>query len=251
MKLLSTKHITNTIGAAAILCSYNLQAAMIIDNTGAGPTICNTSEVSLSGSNADYCSGYFTPTSYSDSTQTDLVNDSTDGADWDYMYRVEDGIPDTETFMSDIELTLENDDVGQSDGTWTFSWMDNDVLTDPNLPLYVDLAFGFKAGSKNQDAGVAYFFFDDFLLTDDPFETSGSFSLQVDPIALSHESLFVRLGDEPSACPPGTIDRTIPGGPLVCEDPDVTPIPEPAPLFLISTGIIGFWVNRKNLRKAK
>ena len=107
-------------------------------------------------------------------------------------------------------------DAGQN--TFTLSWSDPDTINAPNLPYYIDLVFSFKAGNVNSGAGIAYFFFDNFLLTNNPFSTDGEYNLIVNK-DLSHNGFYARAGTQP--------DDEIPG------------LPEPNSVALLGIGLLG------------
>lgn len=218
------------LSAAALslgLLAQSSFATIVVTNTGASP-LCSATDVTLGGAGADYCAGYFGDLGNANpNTELARLNDVTDGSDWTFVYKVEDGKTEGSGLFGGILLTLVGVDVGDVSGDWTFAWEDTNGTAPSNLPLTVDIAAGFKAGSGAAGAGIAYFLFDDFLLTDDPYQSSGTFSLSVDK-ALSHESLFVRYGDD-GGSPPFNI-------------------PEPGMLLLIGAGLVGFGVAARRKR---
>lgn len=218
------------LSAAALSLGFLAQpsfATIVVNNTGANP-LCVATDVTLGSAAADYCAGYFGDLDKaSPATELATLNAATDGPDWTFVYKVEDGKTEGSGLFGGILLTLVGVDLGAVSGNWTFAWEDTDDTTPSNLPLAVDIAAGFKAGSGAAGAGIAYFLFDDFVLTDDPYQSSGTFSLSVDK-ALSHESLFVRYGDD-GGSPPFSIA-------------------EPGVLLLIGAGLVGFGVAARRKR---
>jgi hypothetical protein len=202
-------------------------AAIVVDTTGYTITTqCLPTEVTLGGSDADYCAGYFTNNT-NPQGEEDLLNDVTDGDDWSFVYKIgTDREGDIEIegdgLFSGIKLTLIDVSLDANSGFWTIQWEDTNGSDPLNLPLYLDLAAGFKAGTD-----LGFFLFDDFLLTKDPFQSSGTFDLEVNA-ALSHESLFVRLGTDPNGGGGG-------GG----------SVPEPGVLFLMGAGLLGLGLARR------
>lgn len=187
----------STLGALALaLAAQTAQANIVVDNTGANPG-CSVTEVTLGGSNADYCAGYFSLGNYSPATEKAKLNAVTDGDDWSFVYKVEQGDTESALFHG-IKFTLIDVNIDSVSGDWTIGWEDTDPGNAPDLPLYIDLAAGFKAGTGSSSSGIGYFLFDEFLLTNDPFSTSGTFTLSVNK-GLSHEALFVRYGSTTSS----------------------------------------------------
>jgi hypothetical protein len=210
---------------ALSLMAHGAHAAIMVNNSGANPP-CNVNEVTLAPvGQADYCLGYFSVPSSPGSEQT-LLNNRTDGGDFSFVYKVEEEGPEGTGLWETIKFTLTASTFDDDNGTWTISWVDTDTTQTYNLPLYVDLAVAFKAGAGPAGGGIAYFLFDDFLLTSDTLTRSGTFDLKVD-LDLSHSTLFVRLGTDP-------------------DDPDDPgDIPEPGVLFLMGAGLLGLGMARR------
>lgn len=221
------RFVKSSLAAAALglgMFALPAQATIVVNNTGANP-VCAPGDVTLGASAADYCAGYFGDLGNANpATETTRLNDVTDGGDWSFVYKVQDGNPEGSGLFGGIRLTLVDVDVGDVSGEWTIQWEDTNGTDSFNLPLTLDIAAGFKAGSGNSGAGIAYFLFDDFLLTDDPYASSGTFSLTVGK-GLSHESLLVRY-EEDGGTPPLNI-------------------PEPGMLFLLGAGLVGLGLARR------
>jgi len=240
--------ISKTLGALLLLA-----AASFIPTANAALTSCGSSgvlykeDITFRSNDSDDCSGIYSgnnPDALSDFNG--IANITFGGTDWGAVLKA-DNLDEAPTIGTTSFLGLNwtlSADSGTS-GDWNLN------IADPlptNLPLTIDILTVVKAGS-----GWAAYLFEDELF-DTTGDNAGTFLMRLannggNIANISHLSVYMRDASSFS-CPPGQIERTI-GNVTTCEDPDVTPIPEPAPLFLISTGIIGFWVNRKNLRKAK
>jgi len=207
---------------ALAFAEHSANSAIIVTQPTTITTACKTTEVTLAnsappaGGYADYCIGY-TAAPGDPTDEATLLNNSTDGSDWTFAYKAE-GTPVQGSTLSGIKFTLTGMVFNADDGVFTITWEDTNGTDPYNLPLYVDLAFGMKSGSAQSGAGIAYFLFDDYLLTNNPYAASGTFDLIVDK-DLSHSSLFVRY------------ERT----------PDIPPeeTPEPGILFLMGAGLLG------------
>ena len=75
-------------------------------------------------------------------------------------------------------------------GFWNITWKDVNGDAAPNLPLTVDLATSFKAGTS-----IAYFLFEGVELLAPAVQGQRVIN------GLSHESLFVRLAQQPEEPP--------------------------------------------------
>jgi hypothetical protein len=188
--------------------------------TGKGSPECQTSDVSLatpdgSGTeDADYCAGYY-PKPGSSAAETTLLNDMTGVDDWTYIFKTAaDGDEGTGEYMG---LKFSLDATFTNPGTFTLYWQDLNEGDGLDLPVTLDIAFGMKASTS-----IAYYIFVQELLTDDPYQREGSFTLQVDHW-LSHESLFVRNPNSP-------------GDPDEPDNPD-NPIPAPGTVLLFGLGL--------------
>lgn len=208
---------------ALALVAQSAQATILVTNTGANP-VCSPSEVTLGGGSANYCAGYF-PSEGNPTAEATKLNDVTDGADWNFVYKVESTTPGSGLFDG-IKFTLTASTFTSDTGTWSIAWEDTNGAAPSNLPLYIDLGVAFKAGAGNTNSGggIAYFLFDDFLLTASPSSSSGTFDLLVNK-NLSHESLFVRLGS---------------GG----RTPPLS-VPEPGVVLLLGAGLVGLGLARR------
>lgn len=118
-------------------------------------------------------------------------------------------------------------------GSWTLAWKDANGALAPNLPVQLDFVAVLKASNE----ATAYLF-NDVVLTADPLNGSGSFSVQADPNRrgvfprLSHLSLYVANFETPPGPNP---------------TPTPTPAPEPATLALFGMGLasLGFAMRRR------
>lgn len=224
---IATSTILSASALALVLMAQSAQANILVNNTGASP-LCSPSEVKLGASappadgSADYCAGYFAAPS-SPTDEAAKLNDVTDGADWTFVYKIESNANEGTGLFDGIQFALTASTFASDMGTWTISWADTNGGAPSNLPLYIDLGVSFKAGNAQAGGGIAYFLFDDFLLTNNPYSSAGSFDLVVDK-DLSHESLFVRFGDGSSTD---------------------TDLPEPGVLLLLGAGLMGMGLARR------
>ena len=157
--------------------------ASIIITGDKGSPECQKSDVYLGTAASDHCAGYY-PNPGNPDAETTLLNDVTGLDDWTYIFKTaaneDEGTGEYMGLKFSLDATFTNP------GTFTLYWEDTNGAVDLNLPLKLDIAFGMKAATS-----IAYYIFEQELLTDDPYERAGSFTLQINN-ALSHQSLFVR-----------------------------------------------------------
>lgn len=221
---------------AVVMASHTAHSAIMVTQPATITTACATTEMTLANSAppveeyADYCIGY-TAAPANPTNEATLLNDSTDGSDWTFAYKAE-GTPVLGSTLNGIKFTLADINFNDDKGTYTIMWEDTNGSDDYNLPIIVDLAFGMKSGSAQSGAGIAYFLFDDYVLTNDPYQAAGTFDLIVNK-NLSHSSLFVRYESKPD----------IPGNGR---------IPEPGMLGLLGVGLLGqVWLLRRRRQQEK
>jgi hypothetical protein len=199
----------------AVWTAASAHASIIIGAKGTPE--CQASDVSLAtldglGTEAsDYCAGYY-PKPGNTEAETTLLNDVTTGDDWTYLFKTAaDGDEGTGEYMG-LQFSL--DATFTKSGTFILYWEDTNGAVDLNLPLKLDIAFAMKAATS-----IAYYIFEQELLTDDPYERSGSFTMQINN-ALSHQGLLVRN----------------PNSPDNPDEPDI-PVPAPGTLALLGLGL--------------
>ena len=216
--------------AIALLIAGQAQATIVVDNSGASPS-CDTSLVTLadtappSGDYADACIGYLAKPG-SKAAEKALLDTRT-GGDWSFVYKIAEGETEGSGLFQGISIELTNVDLGSTAGFWNITWKDVNGDAAPNLPLTVDLAASFKAGTS-----IAYFLFEGVELLapavqGDPLTLQGTFRLQVIN-GLSHESLFVRVAQQP-------------------EEPPFPPtqVSTPSALLLLSGPLLGLAIRRR------
>ena len=159
-------------------------AEIIITNKGTPDPQCQTWDLSLGGEDADYCAGYYEKPN-GEAAETGLLNDVTDGTDWTFIFKTNsDGTEAGPGEFMGIEFSI--DTTFAPSGNYTLYWSDVNGADDLNLPVMLDIAFSTKAATR-----ISYYIFEQLLFTDDPYQSSGAFTLQIDH-DLSHQSLFVR-----------------------------------------------------------
>ena len=223
---MSVKQVNRFLFSTAVVALIHVgqsQATIIVDNTGASPE-CDTSLVTLAdtapptGDFADACIGYV-PKLGSTTAETEFLNARTDGGNWSFVYKVSEDETEGSGAFQGINIELTAVDLGDTDGNWSISWWDANGDALPNLPLVIDIAAAFKAGTN-----IAYFLFEQVLLSAPSVQGQtvtrlGTFDLQVRN-GLSHESLFIRLAEE-------------------SEVPPQEEVPVPGTLWLLMAPIVG------------
>jgi hypothetical protein len=184
------------------------------------------SEATLGGNNADICYGYYDTKEITDSDggpgnpfpgnpddEEELLRIVSGMDEWEFVYK-DDGAVEEGSLIDGIRITIQEiDALGQSSGDWVIEWFDTNGASPANLPITLDLAVAFKAGNE-----IAYWVFEEEVLTFDSTMRSGTFNLQITP-ELSHASLFAKYPV---------------GGP----DPDPDPVPLPGTLALMGLGLL-------------
>ncbi len=207
-------------GACSLCLSGPIHATVIVDDTGQTVTVqCDPSKITLGGNASDGCAGYYdVKGNFNSTSEANLLNTVTDGNDWTFVYKIDDAL-NPGAIVNGIEIKLLSADIDQISGNYTIGWADVNGSLPLNLPVTLDIATAFKGSTE-----IGYFFFEAEILTNNPFQRSGTFELQItnkngNLQKLSHESLFVRnlLGD---------------GG-------GGEELPEPSTLLLSALGLIG------------
>jgi hypothetical protein len=217
--------------AIAFLFFGQANAKVIVDNR----PLCDVGSVTLADvspsvyKNADACIGYL-PKQGSTAAETALLDTRTDGGDWTFVYKVAEGEKEGPGVFAGIGIELTGVDLGATQGSWALTWWDTNGDAEANLPLTVDIAAAFKAGTS-----IAYFLFEGIELSapeieGEPITRLGSFFLEVKN-SLSHESLFVRRAKEPEDLE----ELLIPQG--------QTPVP--GTLLLLAAPLLGFAARRR------
>jgi len=228
-----TNRFVYATSTTALLFVGQVNATIIVDNTGARPS-CDSTLVTLAGTAptagdaADACVGYFAKPG-SKAAETELLNSRTDGEDWSFVYKVAEQETEGPGVFQGISIELTGVDLGRTDGDWTLTWRDTNGDSESNLPLIIDVAAAFKAGTN-----IAYFIFEAVelsapLIQGDSLSRQGSFNLQ-GKHGLSHESLFVRLAAEPDEPP---------------RQPPQSQVPAPNTILLLAASLLGFAARRR------
>jgi len=229
--MVNAKWFVSMASATALLSFGQANASIIVDNTGATPS-CDVNLVTLAdtaspdGDQADACIGYL-PKPGNPGAETDLLNARTLSEDWSFVYKVEKGKTDGSGVFLGISLELTGVELGSTGGNWSLTWRDANGDAASNLPLVIDIAAGFKSATS-----IAYFLFEGVELSapaiqGDWLTRQGSFNLQGQH-GLSHESLFVRLAQQPE-------EPEEPEEP----QPPQGQVPAPGTLLLLAAPLLG------------
>lgn len=208
--------------ATALLLVGQVNATIVVENDGARPA-CDSALVTLADDTADACVGYF-PKPGSKAAETELLNSRTGGDDWSFVYKVAEGETEGSGLFQGVSIELTGVELGKTNGDWTLTWRDTNGDSASNLPLIIDVAAAFKAGTS-----IAYFLFEAVELSapvaqGDSLSRQGAFNLQ-GKHGLSHESLFVRLAQQPEEPP---------------RQPPQSQVPAPDTMLLLAAPLLGF-----------
>ena len=205
----------NTIIAAAVLA-----AGLPLLAAPAQASVCAVSDVSLTIGSTTY-----TPPSCADSisngnpTQETANLNAAFGTTFSYLDKNGDNAQPT---FQGIKFSV-TAPTNTSTGTWTVAWTDTNGGAPRNLPITIDFEVGLFGGST----GAGYRLNSVFLPIS-PANGSGTFDIT-----------FNNNGGQN----PNLSHLTLTGGNAI--DPPSDPIPEPASLLLLGSGLLGIGVMRR------
>lgn len=198
----------------AIYITVLLLLCLGFQDKASGLTLLPVDDVKLDGKSATYAWLGGNTGFVADSNYTDGLNDILAGGQFflitKYAYDTAAGGSEFFDSISGYSFNLWYPEPGDEDRAGTFSL----TVTGAPAPASLDFVFLLKAGT-----GWAFYYFDDFTLSDSPQVANGEYAVTFDskdgsPKSLSHLTLFARL--EPTQ-----------------------PVPEPATLLLFGSGILG------------
>ena len=205
-----------------------LAAACTTYVNGATSTYLGTDDVTINTLLATDCYGHASVGANSVADVQSFANttDLFGTADWTGFLRANATDTTGTGTYSGISFTLSGLTVAATGGTFTLTLTDLFPLTDPNLPLTMDLLFTLKAAT-----GTDFYFFDDIVLS---ASNGGTYQVSITNRngQLQNLSDITLLGRDPTGCQQGDPACT-------------TTVPAPATLALLGLGALGLGFSRR------